>query len=194
MDIPWKLEILRPMTIIIIVIVAICGVFLLVVYNRLVRLVNYVREAWSGIDVQLKKRHDLIPLLVTTVKSYASHERNLLEAITKLRTRGMSATSLRETESAEIELSKALDKLFVVVENYPDLKASQNFLELQSDISKVENDLQKARRYYNGTVRNYNIMIEQFPSSLVAKLTGHRQKEFFDIGNESERAVPDINM
>jgi LemA protein len=194
MYIPWKLEILRPMTIIIIVIVAICGVFLLVVYNRLVRLVNYVREAWSGIDVQLKKRHDLIPLLVTTVKSYASHERNLLEAITKLRTRGMSATSLRETESAEIELSKALDKLFVVVENYPDLKASQNFLELQSDISKVENDLQKARRYYNGTVRNYNIMIEQFPSSLVAKLTGHRQKEFFDIGNESERAVPDINM
>ena len=182
------------MAIIIIAIVAICGVFLLVVYNRLVRLVNYVREAWSGIDVQLKKRHDLIPLLVTTVKSYASHERNLLEAITKLRTKGMSATSLRETETAEIELSKALGKLFVVVENYPDLKASQNFLELQSDISKVENDLQKARRYYNGTVRNYNIMIEQFPSSLVAKLTGHRQKEFFDIGNESERAVPDINM
>ena len=182
------------MAIIIIAIVAICGVFLLVVYNRLVRLVNYVREAWSGIDVQLKKRHDLIPLLVTTVKSYASHERNLLEAITKLRTKGMSATSLRETETAEIELSKALGKLFVVVENYPDLKASQNFLELQKDISKVENDLQKARRYYNGTVRNYNIMIEQFPSSLVAKLTGHRQKEFFDIGNESERAVPDVNM
>ena len=163
-------------------------------YNRLVRLVNYVREAWSGIDVQLKKRHDLIPLLVTTVKSYASHERNLLEAITKLRTKGMSATSLRETETAEIELSKALGKLFVVVENYPDLKASQNFLELQKDISKVENDLQKARRYYNGTVRNYNILIEQFPSSLVAKLAGHSQKEFFDIGNESERAVPDVNM
>lgn len=182
------------MAIIIIAIVAICGVFLLVVYNRLVRLVNYVREAWSGIDVQLKKRHDLIPLLVTTVKSYASHERNLLEAITKLRTKGMSATSLRETETAEIELSKALGKLFVVVENYPDLKASQNFLELQKDISKVENDLQKARRYYNGTVRNYNILIEQFPSSLVAKLAGHSQKEFFDIGNESERAVPDINM
>ena len=164
------------MAIIIIAIVAICGVFLLVVYNRLVRLVNYVREAWSGIDVQLKKRHDLIPLLVTTVKSYASHERNLLEAITKLRTKGMSATSLRETETAEIELSKALGKLFVVVENYPDLKASQNFLELQKDISKVENDLQKARRYYNGTVRNYNILIEQFPSSLVAKLAGHSQK------------------
>ena len=182
------------MAIIIIAIVAICGVFLLVVYNRLVRLVNYVREAWSGIDVQLKKRHDLIPLLVTTVKSYASHERNLLEAITKLRTKGMSATSLRETETAEIELSKALGKLFVVVENYPDLKASQNFLELQKDISKVENDLQKARRYYNGTVRNYNILIEQFPSSMVAKLAGHSQKEFFDIGNESERAVPDVNM
>lgn len=182
------------MGLIIIGIVVVCGGFFLFVYNRLVRLVNYVREAWSGIDVQLKKRHDLIPLLVNTVKGYADHERKLLEAITSLRTRGMSASSVKESEEAEVGLSKALGRLFVVVENYPELKASQNFLELQRDISKVENDLQKARRYYNGTVRNYNIVIEQFPSSLVAKIAGHRQKEFFDIGNESERAVPDINM
>jgi LemA protein len=182
------------MAILIIALVVICGGFFLYIYNRLVRLVNYVREAWSGIDVQLKKRHDLIPLLVETVRAYAAHERNLLEAITSLRTQGMSASSVKESEAAEIGLSKALGKLFVVLENYPDLKASQNFLELQRDISKVENDLQKARRYYNGTVRNYNILIEQFPSSLVAKLAGHRQKEFFDIGNESERTVPDIKM
>lgn len=182
------------MALVIIAIVLLCGGFFLFIYNRLVRLVNYVREAWSGIDVQLKKRHDLIPLLVETVRAYASHERTLLEAITSLRTQGMSASSIKETETAEIGLSKALGKLFVVVENYPDLKASQNFLELQRDISKVENDLQKARRYYNGTVRNYNILIEQFPSSLVAKVAGHRQKEFFDIGNESERSVPEIKM
>jgi len=178
----------------IIAIVVVCGGFSLYIYNRLVRLVNYVREAWSGIDVQLKKRHDLIPRLVETVQGYASHERNLLEAITSLRTQGMSASSVKDTETAEVGLSKALGKLFVVVENYPELKASQNFLELQRDISKVENDLQKARRYYNGTVRNYNILIEQFPSSLIAGVAGHRQREFFDIGNESERSAPEFKM
>lgn len=144
--------------------------------------------------MQLKKRHDLIPLLVKTVKGYAAHERTLLETITSLRSKGMSASSIRDSESAEVALSKALGKLLVVVENYPELKASQNFLELQRDISKVENDLQKARRYYNGTVRNYNILIEQFPSNLVAKVAGHNQRDFFDIGNESEKTVPDINM
>jgi len=179
---------------IIAIVLLLCGGIFLYIYNRLVRLVNYVREAWSGIDVQLKKRHDLIPRLVETVKGYASHERNLLEAITVLRTQGMSASSVKDTETAEVGLSKALGKLFVVVENYPELKASQNFLELQRDISKVENDLQKARRYYNGTVRNYNILIEQFPSSLVAGVAGHRQREFFDIGNESERSVPEFKM
>jgi len=178
----------------IIAIVVVCGGFSLYIYNRLVRLVNYVREAWSGIDVQLKKRHDLIPRLVETVQGYASHERNLLEAITSLRTQGMSASSVKDTETAEVGLSKALGRLFVVVENYPELKASQNFLELQRDISKVENDLQKARRYYNGTVRNYNILIEQFPSSLIAGVAGHRQREFFDIGNESERSAPEFKM
>ncbi len=182
------------MALLIIAIVVVCGGFSLYIYNRLVRLVNYVREAWSGIDVQLKKRHDLIPRLVETVQGYASHERNLLEAITSLRTQGMSASSVKDTETAEVGLSKALGKLFVVVENYPELKASQNFLELQRDISKVENDLQKARRYYNGTVRNYNILIEQFPSSLIAGVAGHRQREFFDIGNESERSAPEFKM
>ncbi len=170
------------------------GGFSLYVYNRLVRLSNYVEEAWSGIDVQLRKRHDLIPLLVSTVQGYAGHEKKLLEAITSLRVQGMSASGVRESEKAEVELSKALGKLFVVIENYPELKASQNFLELQRDISRVENDLQKARRYYNGTVRNYNILVGQFPSSLVAKATDHHPREFFDIGDESERAVPGFKI
>jgi len=174
--------------------VAAIGGYVLYVYNRLVRLLNYTREAWSGIDVQLKKRHELIPLLLNSVKGYAAHERVLLETITELRAKGMAASSLREAEPAEVGLSKALGRLFVIAENYPDLKASQNFLELQREISKVENDLQKARRYYNGTVRNYNILTEQFPSSLVAKAAGHLQREYFDIRNESEREAPEITM
>ncbi len=166
----------------------------LYVYNRLVRLFNYTKEAWSGIDVQLKKRHELIPLLLKTVRGYADHERNLLETITDLRSRGMVAGTLKDAETAEVGLSKALGNLFVVVENYPELKANQNFLELQREISKVEHDLQRARRYYNGTVRNYNILIEQFPSSLVAGMASHRQREYFDLDNQSERATPELNF
>jgi len=178
----------------IITLILVSGGLFLFVYNRLVKLANHVMEAWSGIDVQLKKRHDLIPLLVKAVQGYAAHERTLLETITSLRSQGMSASSLQESEAAEVALSRALGRLLVVVENYPELKASQNFLELQRDISKVENDLQRARRYYNGTVRNYNILIEQFPSGLVAKVAGHSQRDFFDIGNESEKDVPEIKM
>jgi LemA protein len=184
----------NTMTILITALAVLFGGVFLYFYNRLVKLDNLAREAWSGIDVQLRKRHDLIPLLVNTVQGYARHERQLFDAITSLRTRGMSATGVRESEKAEVELSKALGKLFVVVENYPELKASQNFLELQRDISRIENDLQKARRYYNGTVRNYNIIIEQFPSSLVARITGRRSRDFFDIQNESERNVPGVNL
>lgn len=182
------------MAVLFIVLILLTAGFFLYFYNRLVKLDNLAKEAWSGIDVQLKKRHDLIPLLVKTVQGYASHERQLFEAITSLRTRGMSASGVSETEKAEVELSKALGKLFVVVERYPELKASQNFLELQRDISRVENDLQRARRYYNGTVRNYNIIIEQFPSSLVAKISGRSKLDFFDLANESERDIPGVKM
>lgn len=167
-------------------------VYIIFVFNKLTLRHNMLKEAWSGIDVQLKKRHELIPLLVTTVKSYASHEKTLLESITQLRNQSMQSGSLKEQESAEVGLSKALGNLFVVVEKYPDLKASRNFLELQRDISKVEHDLQWARRYYNGSVRNYNILIEQFPSSLIAGFTNHKKREFFDIKNETERAVPSV--
>lgn len=164
------------------------------IYNRLVRLRNMTEEAWSGIDVQLKKRYDLIPNLIKTVKAYAVHEKGLFEEITKLRSRAMAADNLKEQEAIEDALSKALGKLMVVVENYPDLKADRNFLELQRELARVEHDLQAARRYYNGTVRDYNILVEQFPSNLIAQTTGYGKREFFEIANEEERMVPDVNF
>ncbi len=182
------------MSVIIISLVILTIVYFVYIYNTLIRLRNMVNEAWSGIDVQLQKRHDLIPNIVKVVQGYASHEKNLFESITRLRTQGIQAENVKEQEAAEVGLSKALGSLFVVVENYPELKANQNFLELQRDLSAVENDLQRARRYYNGSVRNYNILIEQFPSMFVAKAANHTQRDFFDIKNETERAVPDVNF
>jgi LemA protein len=180
-------------TLFIIAIVVACGGFFLFIYNRLVRLVNYVREAWSGIDVQLKKRHDLIPRLVETVKGYASHERTLFEVITSLRTQGMSASSVKESETAEVGLSKALGKLFVVVENYPELKASQNFLELQRELTDTEDKIQAARRFYNGNVRDFNIKIETFPSNIVAGMLNFTKREFF-AAEESEKEVVNVQF
>lgn len=180
------------MIVLILAISALILFYFVFVYNKLIRLRNMVNEAWSGIDVQLKKRHELIPLLVKTVEGYATHEKNLFENITRLRAQGINATSVKNQEVAEVGLTKAIDNLFVVAENYPELKANQNFLELQREIAKVEHDLQRARRYYNGSVRNYNILIEQFPSNLVANAASHKQRDYFDLKNETERKVPDI--
>lgn len=182
------------MSVIIISLIILIIVYLVYIYNTLIKLRTMVNEAWSGIDVQLQKRHDLIPNIVKVVQGYASHEKNLFESITQLRTQGINAHNVKDQEAAEIGLSKALGSLFVVVENYPELKANQNFLELQKELSAVENDLQRARRYYNGSVRNYNILIEQFPSMFVAKASNHTTKDFFDITNQTERAVPDVNF
>ncbi|WP_339610872.1 LemA family protein [uncultured Planktosalinus sp.] len=182
------------MTLVVISLVILVIVYCVYIYNTLIKLRTMVNEAWSGIDVQLQKRHDLIPNIVKVVQGYASHEKNLFESITQLRSRGIKATGVKDQEAAEIGLSKALGELFVVVENYPELKANQNFLELQQELAAVENDLQRARRYYNGSVRNYNILIEQFPSMFIAKAANHSQKEFFDIKNETEKAVPNLNF
>ncbi len=182
------------MVIVFIALTVIIVVYFIYIYNRLIRLQNMTNEAWSGIDVQLKKRYELVPMLVKAVAGYARHEKNLLESITQLRSQGINANTVKDQEMAEVGLSKALGNLFVVVENYPDLKAKQNFLELQREISKVEHDLQRARRYYNGSVRNYNILIEQFPSSLVANIASHKQRDYFDIKNETERSVPEISL
>lgn len=169
-------------------------VYTVFIFNRLIRLQNMVKEAWSGIDVQLKKRYDLVPLLVKAVAGFAGHEKALFETVTMLRSKGIEAASVKDQEVAEIGLSKALGQLYIVAENYPALTSGENFLELQKEISQVEHDLQRARRYYNGSVRNYNILIEQFPSSLVARFTRHHRRDFFDLNNETERNIPDINF
>lgn len=166
--------------------------FVAQVFNKLVRLRNLALEAWSGIDVQLKKRHELIPRLVDVVKGYASHEKNLLEHIAELRSIATQETDMQAQEKVEIGIAKDLGKLFVIVENYPELKANENFAELQQEISKVEHDLQRARRYYNGSVRDLNTQIQQFPSNLIASLFRFEEQVFFDIQNETERAVPQI--
>jgi len=176
-------------------ILAILGIlvgWLVLMYNKLVRLRNMVREGWSGIDVQLKRRSDLVPNLVESVRGYMGHERELLSKVTELRTRSMATRDVREKGRLEGELSRALANVFAVAEGYPDLKASQNFLELQRQLADVEEQLQLARRYYNGTARNLNIQIESFPSNIVAGLFTFTPAEFFEITDAADRAVPKV--
>jgi len=157
-------------------------------YNRLVALRNRAKEALSDIDVQSKRRFDLIPNLVETVKGYIQHEKNVLENITKARSALMSAgNDLHKRAEAENMISGALKSLFAVAENYPQLRASENFLRLQDELADTENKIQAARRFYNGNVRDLNIKIESFPSNIVAKIFGFSKMEFFEIENPEER-------
>jgi LemA protein len=169
-------------------------VWLISIYNGLVRLRNLVREGWSGIDVQLKRRTDLIPNLVETVKKYMGHEREVLSKVTELRAQSLGVRELSEKGRLEGALSRSLANLFAVAEGYPDLKANQNFLDLQHQLSGIEGEIQLARRYYNGTVRNLNIRIESFPSNIVAGLFKFTQAEFFQIEDNAERAVPKVQF
>jgi LemA protein len=162
-------------------------------YNRLILLGNLLGEAWSGIDVQLKRRHDLIPNLVETVKGYASHERGLLEEIARLRSQTQAADSIARRGQTESALTASLKTLFAVAEGYPELKADQNFLRLQQDLSAVEEYIQLARRYYNGTVRNRNILIESFPSFLIAAALRAQKSEYFVLGAD-EKAAPTVSF
>lgn len=163
-------------------------------YNRLVTLRNMVREGWSGIDVQLMRRSALIPNLVETVKGYMVHERNLLAEIADLRSRSLGTEKVGEKGELETALTKSLGSLLAVAEGYPDLKASNNFLELQRELTDIEDQIQMARRYYNGTVRNFNIAVESFPSNVVAGLFSFVQAEFFAIDDDSDRRVPWVSM
>ncbi|MEX2566483.1 MAG: LemA family protein [Cyclobacteriaceae bacterium] len=163
-------------------------------YNQLVRLRNQANEGWSGIDVQLKRRADLVPNLVITVKGYAQHEDQLLEEITALRSQSMTDQPVSKQSKTALDLSKSLNKLMIVAEAYPNLKADKNFLKLQEQLSEIENTLQKARRYYNGTVREMNTKIESFPSNIVALIFNFSKFEFFALSDESDRAVPEINL
>ncbi len=161
--------------------------WLIFIYNGLVKMRNRTNEAWSDIDVQLKRRYDLIPNLVETVKGYAKHERELFEKVTKARTAAMGAETVKEQEQAENMLTGALKSLFAVAENYPDLKASQNFLELQRELSDTENKIQAARRFYNGNVRDFNTKIQSFPNNLIAGMLGFKIRDFFELEEEAAK-------
>ena len=159
-------------------------------FNRLVRHRNLVREAWSGIDVQLKRRHDLVPALVESVRGHANFERGVLEDVTRLR----GARASRALQDGENALTSELRGLLAVVEAYPELRAGESFLELQKRLAEVENHLQMARRYYNGTVRDYNTVVESFPSNLVARGFGFGLEEFFQVESAVERAVSEVRL
>ena len=164
------------------------------IYNRLVKLKVLVEEAWSGIDVQLKKRHDLIPNLIETVKGYATHEKETFQNVTEARNQAVAAKTVGEQQAAENKLNSSLMNLFAVAEQYPDLKANTNFMQLQDELTSLEADIEKSRRYYNGTVRDKNILIDTFPSNIVANIFGFVKSAFFELDNLEERAVPKVSF
>lgn len=172
------------------------GAYAIVIYNGLVKARQMVREAWSGIDVQLKRRADLIPNLIETVKGYASHEKEALAEVTEMRTRaqGVPSNDVAGRAVAEGMLSQALGKLFAVAEAYPDLKANENFRDLQQSLDKMETEIQMARRYYNGAARDLNVRVESFPSNFVANTFKFEQADYFEIENDADRAVPKVDF
>ena len=176
-----------------IVVLAALVLFAIAIYNNLITLKNRVDEAWSDIDVQLKRRYDLIPNLINTVKGYATHEKELLEKITLARTAAMGAGGPAEKQESENVLSGTLKTLFAVSENYPDLKANQNFLELQRELSDTEDKIQASRRFYNGNVRDFNIKIETVPSNIVAGMLNLTKREFF-AADEAEKANVNVQF
>lgn len=184
------------MTWIVLALLIAISVFAIVLYNGLVKKRQMVEEGWSGIDVQLKRRSNLIPNLVETVKGYASHEQDTLNEVTELRAKvgDMAAGDVAGRARAESALSQALGRLFAVAEAYPDLKASQNFSDLHQSLDEIENAIQMARRYYNGAVRNLNVAVESFPSNLVANQFKFEKAEYFEIEDEADRAVPDVKF
>lgn len=179
---------------IILLILLVLIVFGAVMYNKLVQGRIHVQEGLSGVDVQLKRRHDLIPNLVEAVKGYMAHERALLEKVTELRSKGMAAEDIKERAAVENDISRTLKSIFAVVEAYPNLKADRHFLQLQQDLTTVEDELQLARRYYNGTVRNYNILVESFPGNLVAGLFSFQRAQFFEVDEAADRAAPQVKI
>lgn len=174
--------------------VVVLGVAVIVIYNGLVRIRQQVRNAWSQIDVQLKRRHDLIPNLVESVKGYAAHERETLENVTKARGAAVSAQGVQAKAQAEQMLTGALGRLMLVVEQYPDLKANQNFLALQEELTSTENRISFARQHYNDSVMQYNTKIQTVPTNIVAGLTGFKSEPFFELQDEAEREAPQVKF
>jgi len=165
------------------------------IYNKLIRLRNTVKSSWSDINVQLKKRYDLVPNLVETVKGYAAHEKSVFEKVTEARSMAMQAVSPADKAKAENMLRDTMKSLFAVAEAYPELKASANFMQLQNQLQELENNIEYARRYYNAVVRDYNIIIESVPSNIVASMGGFKQEEFFELEEpEVEKKPVKVNF
>ena len=179
--------------VVILIILVLTAIAVISGYNKLVGYKNRMQEAWSGIDVFLKKRHDLVPGLVSVVKAYAAHEKQTFEEVTRYRTAAMQAHSPEAQMASEAGLGQAIGRLMVVAESYPELKANINFLELQKQLSVIEEDLSLSRRYYNGTVRENNIYIERFPSNLIAGMFHFEKGKFFEI-DKTESVVPGVSF
>jgi LemA protein len=179
---------------IIILVLAVLVLWFVFTYNGFVRLKTQAEEAWADIDVQLKRRYDLIPNLVSTVKGYASHEAEAFEKVTQARAAAMQGGSLAERGQAENTLSGALKSVFAIAEAYPELKANQNFLQLQNELADTENKIQAARRFYNGTVRDLNIRVDSFPASVVANFGHFVKKEYFELGDAAAREPVKVNF
>ena len=185
---------MATLTFIILAIIIIAVLWVIAIFNSLVTLKNRAKEAWADIDVQLKRRYDLIPNLVETVKGYATHEKELFENVTKARTAAMSAQGVQAKGDAENMLSSTLKSLFAVSENYPDLKASTNFLELQRELTDTEDKIQASRRFYNTNVRDLNIKIESFPDNILANAFGFKQMELFETASDAERQPASVKF
>ncbi|MBY4609952.1 LemA family protein [Rhizobium sp. 9T] len=181
---------------VILAVVAVIALYIVFIYNGLVRSRQMAQEAWSGIDVQLKRRADLIPNLIETVKGYAAHEKSTLEEVVSLRNKAQAVPSGDVAGRAQVEglLGQALGRVIALAEAYPDLKANQNFAELQDSLETMEGELQMSRRYYNGAARDLNVKVESFPSNLVAGQFGFAKREYFEITNEADRAVPSVKF
>ncbi len=179
---------------IILIVVAGLTFWVIGIFNALIKLRNRTKEAWSDIDVQLKRRYNLIPNLVETVKGYASHEKGVFENVSEARSKAMGAQSPKEKGAAENMLSNTLKTLFAVSESYPELKASANFVELQKELRDAEDKVQAARRFYNSNVRDLNIKIESFPNSIIAKLFNFKQMELFELTVAEERETPKVKF
>jgi len=180
--------------IIVAVVLVLLVLFVIAAYNALIRLRNQVDNAWSQIDVQLKRRHDLIPNLVETARGYMKHERGTFEAITEARSRAMGAKTVSEASKAEGALGEALSKFMLVVENYPDLKANQNFLAVQEELTGTENRISFARQSYNDQVLFFNNKIQMFPSNIVANMFNFGKRDFFELETGAEREVPKVSF
>ena len=179
---------------VVLILLIVMAAWLIWTYNRFIRHKNNVREAWSGIDVQLKRRHNLIPNVIEAVKGYMGHEQGTLDSLTRLRTGTDVGESVSEIAQHESDLSRAIGGILAVAEGYPDLKANTGFLDLQQKLHETEEQVQLARRYYNGTVRNWNVLVESFPSNVIAGIFRFELAEFFEIELATERTLPKVDF